>query len=131
MSEALEILPSSWYRLELAALPKDQQERINRKLMALAAKGWSAAVADQTVEHLQDGIHALRVVGHGPAFRPLFFVVPGRRPRVIVLTTCPAKSLTKKRQRLEAEIERAKKRREAWIEEHTKKEEEEEESDGG
>lgn len=122
MGDSLEIVTSSWYMLELGALPKDHRDQIQRKLVAFAAKGWSAAMADQTVKHLQDGIYELRVLGHGAAFRLLFFVVPGRRPRVIVLTTCAAKSLTQKRRRLDAEIERAKSRRAFWMENDKKEE---------
>jgi putative component of toxin-antitoxin plasmid stabilization module len=114
VSDSLEIVASSWFRQEFGELQKDQRKRINRKLMEFTAKGWSAAMADQTVKHLRDGIYELRVPGRGPAFRLLFFVVPGRRPRVVVLTTCAAKSLMKKRQRLDAEVERAKSRRAAW-----------------
>lgn len=127
MGDLLEVVTSSWYMLELGALPKDYRDQIQRKLVAFAAKGWSAAMADQTIKHLQDGIYELRVLGHGAAFRLLFFVVPGRRPRVIVVTTCAAKSLTQKRRRPDAEIERAKGRRAAWMEndkmENDKKEE--------
>jgi putative component of toxin-antitoxin plasmid stabilization module len=123
MSDSLEVVVSPWYMVEFRALPKDNRDQIQRKLIAFAAKGWSAAMADQTVKHLQDGIYELRVLGHGPAFRLLFFVVPGRRPRVIVLTTCAAKSLTQKRRLLDAEIERAKGRRAAWMENDKKDEE--------
>lgn len=122
MSDSLEIVTSSWFRHEFEELQKEQRNRINQKLIEFTAKGWSAAMADQTIKHLRDGIHELRVLGR-PAFRLLFFVVPGRRPRVVVLTTCAAKSLMKKRQRLDAEIERAKSRRAAWMAEHTRKEE--------
>lgn len=123
MDDTVEVVTSQWYMLELRALPRDNQDQIQRKLIAFEAKGWSAAMADQTVKHLQDGIYELRVLGHGPAFRLLFFVVPGRRPRVIVLTTCAAKSLTQKRRLLDAEIRRAKDRRAAWIENDKKDEE--------
>ena len=122
MDDSLEVVTSLWYMLELEALSKDHRDQIQRKLIAFAAKGWSAAMADQTVKHLQDGIYELRVLGHGAAFRLLFFVVPGRRPRVIVLTTCAAKSLMQKRRRLDAEIERAKDRRAAWMADDNKEE---------
>jgi phage-related protein len=122
MDDTVEVVTSPWYMRELRALPRDNRDQIQRKLIAFAAKGWSAAMADQTVKHLQDGIYELRVLGHGPAFRLLFFVVPGRRPRVIVLTTCAAKSLMQKRQRLDAEIERAKDRRAAWMADDNKEE---------
>jgi phage-related protein len=123
MSDGFELVASAWFRQELAALPQEQQDRIDGKLAAFTSKGWSAAKRDQTVKHLDDGIYELRIVGHGPAYRLLFFVVPGRQPRIVVLTTCAAKSLMKKRQRMESEIERAKSRRAAWREEMRKKEE--------
>lgn len=123
MSDSLEVVASAWFRREFGELQKEQRNRINRKLSELAEKGWSAAMADQTIKHLHDGIYEVRVLGR-PAFRLLFFVVPGRRPRVVVLTTCAAKSLMKKRQRLTAEVERAKSRRAAWTAEHMIKKEE-------
>ena len=116
MSDVLQVIASSWYTAEVRALPADQRARIDRKLAALVAKGWSAAISDGSVKHLRDGIHELRVLGQGAAFRLLFFLVPGRSPRVVVLTTCAAKSAMAKRQRLDAEIERAKNRRTAWME---------------
>jgi putative component of toxin-antitoxin plasmid stabilization module len=116
MSEHFELVPTSWYMAEVGALAREQRVRIDRTLVAFANKGWAAAMADQTIKHLRDGIHELRVLGTGPAFRVLFFVVPGRAPRVVVLTTCASKSVMQKRQRMNAELERARNRRAAWLE---------------
>lgn len=69
--------------------------------------------ASSTCEY---GIHELRVLGHGAAFRILFFMMPGRSPRVVVLTTCATKSAMEKQQRLDAEVERARNRRARWLE---------------
>lgn len=116
MKDTLKVVASSWYAAEVRALPAHHRDRIDRKLAALVAKGWSAAIGDGSVKHLRDGIHELRVLGQGAAFRLLFFLVPGRSPRVVVLTTCAAKSTLAKRQRLDAEIERAQNRRTVWME---------------
>lgn len=116
MSDEIEVVASSWYTAEVRALPVDHRDRIDRKLTSLVAKGWSAAITDRSVKHLRDGIHELRVLGQGAAFRLLFFLAPGRSPRMVVLTTCAAKSAMAKRQRLDAEIERARNRRTAWTE---------------
>lgn len=123
MSDALEIVASSWYQLELQALPEAHRDRIIAKVLDCAAKGWSASMSDETIKHLQDGIYELRILGRGAAFRLLFFVVPGRQPRLVVLTTCAAKSRMTKRQQVAAEITRATARRAAWMEAMNRKEE--------
>jgi phage-related protein len=122
MGNEVEIVTTPWYDAELRELPEHDQRRVGDRLRAFGDKGWRQAIADQTVKHLRDGIHELRVLGRGAAFRVLFFVVPGRSPRVVVLTTCAAKALLTKRQRLNAEIERACVRRVWWLEQQKKEE---------
>lgn len=73
-------------------------------------------MADRTIVALRDGIYELRVLGRGAAFRILFFVVPGRSPRLVVLTSVVATSVMKKKHRNDAELERAKQLRELWLE---------------
>lgn len=90
-------------------------------------KGWCAAMGNETIKPLRDGIYELRVLGRGAAFRLLFFVVPGLSPRMVVLTTCASKSDMLKRQRMEAEIDRAIQRRAAWMEQRNEDEEEHDE----
>lgn len=118
MSDSFEVVPTPWFVAELRAIQKADRNRIDRKLIKFAQKSWTDALADGSVKHLRDGIHELRVLGHGAAFRILFFLMPGRSPRVVVLTTCAAKSVMKKRQRLDAEVERAIDRRARWLEQH-------------
>jgi putative component of toxin-antitoxin plasmid stabilization module len=125
MSDALELVFTPWYTDEVRALQKDGRIRIDRTLAHLVKKGWDAATKDATVKHLRDGIHEIRVLGRGAAYRVLFFVAPGRSPRVVVLTTCAAKAVMKKRQRMDAEIGRAMDRRAWWIDQQTRKTEEE------
>jgi len=122
MSEPLEIVPTSWYTAEVRALPHQGRDRIDRRLFNFAQKGWAASLADATVKHLRDGIYELRVLGQGAAYPVLFFVAPGRAARVVVLTTCAAKSVMKKRGRLDAEVERALDRRSRWMEQQRTKE---------
>lgn len=126
MRDAVEIVTTSWYDAELRQLPLRDQDRIVDRLKVFGQKGWRQAMEDATVKHLRDGIHELRVLGRGAAFRVLFFVVPGRSPRVIVLTTCAAKSLMKKRSAMDAEIRRAVDRRAWWLEQQKKEEEDDE-----
>ena len=121
MSDRLEIVPTEWYVAEVRALPNDERTRIDRRLAGFVEKGWAAAMRDGTVKHLRDGIHEVRVLGKGAAYRVLFFLVPGRSPRVVVLTTCASKSSVAKRQRLEAEITRASDRRATWMEQETQR----------
>jgi putative component of toxin-antitoxin plasmid stabilization module len=121
MSDRLEVVLTSWYKAELLTFPEEDQDRIERKLLDFRRKGWNASVADGSVKHLRDGIHEFRILGTGPAFRVLFFLVPGRSPRVVVLTTCVAKSSVQKRQRLNAEVERAKHRRAEWRDQQRKR----------
>jgi hypothetical protein len=122
MSDRLDVVATPWYESELLAFPAGDQDRVERKLRDFGQKGWTASVADQSVKHLRDGIHEFRILGKGASFRLLFFIVPGKSPRVVVLTACVAKSVMGKRQRLEAEIERAKSRRAAWLEQMRKRE---------
>ena len=116
MSDRFEVVPTPWFITELRALQTKDRNRIDRKLIKFAQKSWTDATADGSVKHLRDGIHELRVLGHGAAFRILFFLMPGSSPRVVVLTTCAAKSVMKKRLRLDTEVERARDRRARWIE---------------
>lgn len=125
MGDQVEVVTTPWYDADLRELPEYDQRRIADRLKAFARKGWRYAIGDQTVKHLRDGIHEVRVLGRGAAFRVLFFIVPGRSPRVVVLTTCAAKSVMKKRQRLDAEIERARARRAWWLEQQKKEEDDE------
>lgn len=122
MSDQIDVEPTPWFIEEVRSLPSDGRDRIDRKLRHLAQKRWNDSLADATVKHLRDGIHELRVLGHGAAYRVLFFVAPGRSARVIVLTTCASKSVMKKRQRMDAEIERALVRRAWWLEQQKQKE---------
>jgi hypothetical protein len=121
MSDSFDVVLTEWYKSELLDLPEKDQVRVKRKLRDFSGKGWTAAIADQTARHLREGIHELRILGRGASFRILFFLVPGRSPRVVVLTTCASKSEMKKRQRLQAEIERAKTRRDLWQEQQRKR----------
>lgn len=121
MSDSFDLVPTPWYQSEILELPDAEQDRIERKLGDFREKGWKAATGDGTVKHLRDGIHEVRILGRGASYRVLFFLMPGRSPRVVVLTACVAKSVMKKRQRLEAEIERARTRRAAWQEQQRKR----------
>ena len=126
MGDSIKVVASPWYTAEVQALPKLHRDRIDSKVFTFTEKGWSAAMADETIKPLRDGIYELRVLGRGAAFRLLFFVVPGLSPRLVVLTTCALKSDMLKRQRMEAEIERAIERRAAWMEQRKKEEEKDE-----
>ena len=116
MSDAIEVVTTPWYDAELAALPPDQQARILNRVGNLSRKNWGEAMADRSVAPLRDGIYEVRVLGRGAAFRLLFFVMPGRSPRLVVLTAVVEKSVMKKRQRLDAELQRAVERRARWLE---------------
>lgn len=121
MSDALEVVPTPWFTAEVRALPKQARDRIDGKLKLLVQRGWTGSIADGSVKHLRDGIHEVRILGRGAAFRVLFFLAPGRSPRVVVLTTCAAKSVMKKRQRFNAEIERANDRRAMWLQQQAQR----------
>lgn len=123
MTNTVEVELTGDCRAELRELAKAERDWINQKIRHFMGKGWSAAMADQSVKHLDDGIHELRVLGKGAAFRLLFFIVPGRSPRMVVMTSCAAKSALKKRSRMDAEIARAKQRRTAWMEQMRREEE--------
>jgi hypothetical protein len=120
MSDSFEVVYSSWYNADLERLADHHQERVERKVDTFIKKGWMSSVRDRTVAPLQDGIYEIRVLGRGAAFRVLFFLVPARSPRVVVLTACLAKAMLKKGQRMDAELERARHRRTIWLEQERK-----------
>lgn len=122
MSDQIEVIATPWYAAELAALPKQHQVRIVNRVDNLSRKSWSEAIGDRTIAPLRNGIYEVRVLGTGPAYRILFFTVPGRSPRLVVLTACMAKSVMIKRQRLDAALNRASERRAEWIAEQRKRE---------
>lgn len=121
MNETFELVFSSWFHDEVMRIPGEDRTRITRKLRDLRRKAWSATVHDRTVAPLRDGIWEVRIVGHGASYRLLFFILPGRSPRVIVLTSCVAKAAMVKKTRLDAAIARALDRRASWIEQEAKK----------
>lgn len=118
MNDAIRISATKWFTDDLLGVPVDQQRRIRRRLGMLEVKGWMAAVADGTIEHLRDGIWEVRVLGKGAAYRVFFFPAPHRTIRMLVLTNLAAKSAVAKQRRLDLEIERARRRRDEWIPEH-------------
>jgi hypothetical protein len=93
---------------------------VTRKLVSLSEKTWSAAIADRTIAPLMDGIYEVRVLGRGAAYRLLFFVVPGRSPRLVVVTACVSKAVMKKKAGLAAAIARARTRRQVWLQQQEK-----------
>lgn len=125
MRDEVEIVTTPWYDAELLALPGPDKERVERQLKGLGATGWGRSMADQRIKHLRDGIHEVRILGRGAAYRVLFFVAPGRAARLVVLTTCAAKSLMKKRYAMDAEIRRALDRRAWWMEQQKQEEKDE------
>lgn len=120
MSDTFELVLSSWFHDEVSELSDEHRAWIARKLSDLRKKPWDAAVRDRTVAPLRDGIWEVRIPGHGAAYRLLFFIMPGRSPRLIVLTSCEAKSRMLKKKVLDAAITRASDRRVAWIEQEAK-----------
>jgi putative component of toxin-antitoxin plasmid stabilization module len=123
VSDAIDVRLTEDCRAELRELPKPDRTWINGVIHGLQAKGWQAAMADRTIAPLQDGIWELRIVGHGAAYRILFFVMPGRSPRLVVLTLCLAKSDSQKTRVLKAAVARAARRRELWLEQEVKRNE--------
>ncbi|HWK89182.1 MAG TPA: helix-turn-helix domain-containing protein [Longimicrobium sp.] len=115
MADEVKALFSGWMSDELRALPPDQQARVVRRVSLLERKGWSASVRSRDVVHLEDEIWELRVVGKGPAYRLLFFVVEGSVPRIVVLTGCVGKSVMKKPGLMALEVARAERRRREWL----------------
>jgi phage-related protein len=115
MSDYVQLVLTSWFRAELDELPTDQSARVSARLRLLQRKGWTYSVQTNDVEELEDGIYEVKVHGKGPAYRVLFFVVPGNPGRLVVLTNCVAKGLLKKGNVKRAQILRAKHRRDEWL----------------
>lgn len=106
---------TEWVLKEIEELPTNEQVRVVRRISVLEGKGWSVSARDDDIKHLDGEIWELRVLGKGAAYRVLFFQVPGDPGRIVVLTSCVAKSQAKKRATGNAEVERAKRRREVWL----------------
>lgn len=124
MSDLVQVRYTHWFVEELERLPPDQQARVVAQVALVERKGWGAAMRDRDVVHLEDGIHEIRVVGKGPAYRALCFVVPGQPGRIVVVTSCAPKGLLKKRKVMDGEITRAKNRRAEWLARREKEEKE-------
>jgi hypothetical protein len=120
VNDDIEVVVTDSYEADLALLPRIDQLRVTRKVDSLRRKTWNGAMGDRSVAPLMDGIYEVRVLGRGAAYRLLFFLAPGRSPRAVVLTACIAKGLMKKKAALNAEIARAKARRQDWLEEQEK-----------
>ncbi len=121
MADEVDITLTTECRAELRELPRPDRQWIGGVIRSFQAKGWQAAVGDQTIGPLEDGFWELRVVGHGAAYRILFFVAPGRSPRLVVLTLCLTKSESQKMRVLKAALGRASRRRLRWMEQEAKK----------
>lgn len=115
MDGPVEIEYTGWIVEELLALPAEQQARIAGRVRLLGARGLAASARLGHVKALEDGIWELRVLGKGPSFRLLFFVAPGRTPRLVVLTSCVRKSEMLRRNVLDAAVARARRRRDLWL----------------
>jgi hypothetical protein len=120
VNDGIEVVVTEGYEEDLARLPGVDQLRVTRKVDTLRRKKWSGAIADRSIAPLVDGIYEVRVLGRGASYRLLFFLAPGRSPRVVVLTACITKGVMKKRAALSAEIARANSRQKAWVQEQEK-----------
>lgn len=124
MGDEIRVVPSSWFDEEFRALPRRDRERIDRRLLMLQARGWKAALAEGILEHLDEGIWKARVTGTGRAYRILFFPAPGRAMRLLVLASCLSGAAIGRRRVPGEEIERAKRRRDEWTEQHKERDDE-------
>ena len=116
MNDDVRVVITDWFLDDLGRLPLMERRRVRGRIGTLERKGWRAAVMHRDVAALEDGIWELRVVGHGSAFRCLFFLDPREPDRLVVLTACVAKASIKKRHVMAAEIQRAKVRRGVYLE---------------
>ena len=106
-----------WIIAELEELQRLDRWRVFNRIGVLEDKGWGDSMRRKDVVPLKDGIYELRVVGRGPAYRVLFFVMPGNPGRLAVLTSCVRKASMSKDRVKAAEINRALARRDAWLSE--------------
>jgi putative component of toxin-antitoxin plasmid stabilization module len=120
MAHEVEVITTEWYDAEFSSLEAVHRSRINRRIDLLQQTPWNVSLEKRMVAPLREGIYEMRVLGKGAAFRVLFFLAPGRTPRMVVLTACVAKSVMKKRRRFDAELARAETRRALWLERETK-----------
>ena len=118
MGDGVQVEYTQAFVRELRALPPDQRARVVRRVDVLQRKGWGTSAQARDVVRLSPHIWELRVLGTGPAYRVLFFAIPGEPDRIVVLTRCVRKGLMKKTAVMASEIARAESRRREWLAQH-------------
>ncbi|HEX8317608.1 type II toxin-antitoxin system RelE/ParE family toxin [Longimicrobium sp.] len=115
MNDDVRVVLTEWFDADLRRLDEAQRGRIRERIRTLERKGWRASASNRDIAELENDIWEIRVVGSGPAFRCLFFVVPGVPGRAAVLTACVSKASIKRQRVMAAEIKRAEARRAQWL----------------
>lgn len=118
MSDVSEIEYTEEASKELASIPADRRAAVLSKIQQVKLKGWQKSLEVRDVKKLEGEIYEIRQVGKGASFRVLCFQTGGETGRIVVTTTCAAKSKLLKRKRLKQEIRRAENRRLQWLERH-------------
>lgn len=91
--------------------------RIGERIRHLELVGWEEAMRLKLVKDLgsiQRGIYEVRVTGTGEAYRLMCFPTRDQDGRLVVITTCVAKSGLLGH-RLKAHVQRAAQRRDQWL----------------
>ena len=115
MSDIRNILVTDDAQREIKELPARERARVVSRIELLRRKGWQLSAQAQDIKRLDGEIWEIRVVGKGPAYRLLCFQAPGQPGRIVVVTSCIAKSAIAKRLRMNADVQRAENRRQEWI----------------
>lgn len=92
MSDIVEIVYMAEAKKEIAALPENQQARVVGRIEQVRKVGWQDSLENKTVKKLEGQIYEIRVTGKGTAYRVLCFQMGGKNGRIVVTTSCEAKS---------------------------------------
>lgn len=115
MSDVAEILFTSDALTEIKAVPAAQRALVLAKIAQVQKVGWQQSLENRAVKKLKDEIFEIIQKGKGAAYRVLCFTAKGEDGRIVVTTSCVAKSTLLKQLRFKQEVKRAETRRQQWL----------------
>ncbi|HEX2205887.1 MAG TPA: hypothetical protein VHG91_21410 [Longimicrobium sp.] len=120
MSDGFEVEVTDDARREIWALGNKAAVRIVERIRYVKGVGWQASQQNGLIKNLGDiepGMFEILVKGRGEAYRVFCFPVGMRHGRLVVLTSCVAKSKLLGRG-LQRHVQTAAQRRDEWLRTH-------------
>lgn len=100
---------------EIARIPAPLRAIVLSKIEQVQMVGWQQSLTNRSVKKIGDEIFEIIQKGRGAAYRVLCFTTRGPDGRLVVTTSCVAKSTMLKQIRFKREVERAETRRQTWL----------------